>query len=69
MKECIDTIKIQLKGSTETMDGKRKYLEDMERRLEELKLKQETTTMTAKSLEHMLDRMKKDEVVHQIRVN
>lgn len=41
----------------------------MEKKWEAVKLKQETTILASKTLEHMLDRMKKDQVIHQIRIN
>jgi predicted nuclease with TOPRIM domain len=69
MKQTIDVIKVKIKGESEESGGHRKYLEEMERRMEELKMKQESTTMTSKNLEHMLDRMKKDDIINQMRVN
>jgi|JI6StandDraft_1071083.scaffolds.fasta_scaffold56440_2 hypothetical protein len=62
-------IKRKVKGSTSANDSQKNYLEEMDKRWEMLKLKQETTALSSKTLEHIMDRMKKDEVVHQLKIN
>ena len=44
-------------------------MEDLERNYQVVKSKQETSVMTSKTLEHILARMKKDEITYQIKIN
>jgi len=62
-------IKRKLKGSNNSNESQKSYVEEMDKRWEMLKLKQETTALSSKTFEHMIDRMKKDEVVHQLKIN
>lgn len=54
--------------SRESEDASKRNVDDLWKNLNSVKEKQTTEQMNTKSLEQMIDRMRKDEVVHKTRI-
>lgn len=68
LKGEIEIIKRTINVSRETEDASKRNVDDLWKNIHAVKEKQVIEQMNTKSLEQIIDRMRKDEVVHKTRI-
>ena len=69
LKEEIEVIKRSVMLSKQDQDLSRKNMEELQKSCSTVKDKHQIACLTSKTLEHIMDRMRKDEYLHQLRIS